>query len=238
MKKKTKIIILCVCALLAVGGIIAASVLVPRYLQDQERKKLVEEYFNTKVASYEKENAEISGVEVAFLGDSLTDGCDVEHYYQGYSVTNRGIGGDTSEGLLSRLKPSAYDAHPQVVVLLIGGNDILRGDSQENLFSNYEKIITGIKENLPDTKTVWCSMTALGKHGAKFNDTVIICNQKIKLLAEKYDCDFVDLFTPLCDVDTREIKEEYTVEGIHLTDAGYQVVSREIKTALYAYLNH
>lgn len=236
MKKKTKIIILCVCALLAVGGIVAASIVLPRYIKDQKLKKLTEEYYNMKVASFEKENPTLSGADVVFLGDSLTDGCDLNKYYPLYTTVNRGISGDTTDGLLNRLKVSAYDVEPTGVVLLIGVNDISRGVKPNDLSDNYEKIITGLKENLPDTIIIWCSMTALGGKSAKYNDTVIICNQKIKLLAEKHGCVFVDLFTPLCDVETREIKEEYTVDGTHLTDAGYQVVSREVKKALEEYL--
>lgn len=230
-----KIIILCVCALLAVGGIVAASIVLPRYIKDQKIKKLTEEYYNTKVESFEKENPTLNDVDIVFLGDSLTDGCDLEKYYPLYNAVNRGISGDTTDGLLNRLKVSAYDVDPTGVVLLIGVNDISSGVKPDELSDNYEKIITGLKENLPDTIIVWCSMTALGGKSAKYNDTVIICNQKIKLLAEKYDCVFVDLFTPLCDVETREIKEEYTTDGTHLTDAGYQVVSREINNTLYNY---
>ena len=235
MKKKTKIIILCVCALLAVGGIVAASIVLPRYIKDQKLKKLTEEYYNMKVASFEKENPTLSGADVVFLGDSLTDGCDLNKYYPLYTTVNRGISGDTTDGLFARLKVSACDVDPKAVVLLIGVNDISRGVKPNELSDHYEKIITGLKENLPDTIIVWCSMTALGGKSAKYNDTVIICNQKIKLLAEKHGCVFVDLFTPLCDVETREIKEEYTVDGTHLTDAGYQVITREINNVLAEY---
>ena len=235
MKKKTKIIILCACALLAVGGIVAASIVLPRYIKDLKIKKLTEEYYYAKVASFEKENTELDDVDIVFLGDSLTDGCDLNKYYPEYSSVNRGISGDTTDGLLNRLKVSAYDVEPTGVVLLIGVNDISRGVKPNDLSDNYEKIITSLKENLPDTIIVWCSMTALGGKSAKYNDTVIICNQKIKLLSEKHGCLFVDLFTPLCDVETREIKEEYTTDGTHLTDAGYQVVTQEINNALYNY---
>ncbi len=235
MKKKTKIILLCVCALLAVGGIVAASIVLPRYIKDQKIKKLTEEYYNTKVESFEKENPTLNDVDIVFLGDSLTDGCDVKKYYPEYTAVNRGISGDTADGLLNRLKVSAYDVEPTGVVLLIGVNDISRGVKPSELYDNYEKIITGLKENLPDTIIIWCSMTALGGKSAKYNDTVIICNQKIKLLAEKHGCVFVDLFTPLCDADTREIREEYTVDGTHLTDAGYQVITQEINNVLFNY---
>lgn len=50
--------------------------------------------------------------DVVFLGDSLTDVFALKKYYPEYSTFNRGISGDTSYGLLSRMKVSAYDALP------------------------------------------------------------------------------------------------------------------------------
>ena len=85
---------------------------------------------------------------------------------------------------------------------------------------------------MPETKVIWCSLTALGDRFAPFNDKFVICNQKIKLMAQKYGCEFVDLFTPLCDEKTGEIVKEYTVEGVHFTHEGYSVVSAEIRSAL------
>ena len=231
--KKTAIVV-AACLVFIVAAVFATVYLINRRndrLLNEERARLVKEYFDNKLTTYEKENAS-SFADIVFLGDSLTDGCDLSLYYPEYSTFNRGIGGDTSYGLLSRLKVSAYDAKPKVIVLLIGGNDILGHKSPESVYENYEKIISGIKENLPETKIVWCSLTAMGNKWAKHNDTAMICNQKIKLLSNKYGCRFVDLFTPLCDVETGEIFPEYTAEGVHFTDAGYKVVSAEIKKAL------
>ncbi|MBO4540036.1 MAG: hypothetical protein J5781_07130 [Clostridia bacterium] len=211
---------------------------VERKSKEEETARLVKEYTDNKLATYARENAENAEYEVVFLGDSLTDGCDLSKYYGEYVASNRGIGGDTSFGLLDRMQVSAYDAHPKTIVLLIGGNDILRGRSLESIYSNYEKIIAGIHEHLPDTKIVWCSLSALGNQWAKHNDTVVICNQKIKLLAQKYGCEFVDIYTPLCDVETDEIREEYTAEGVHFTDEGYKVVSAKIKEKLRNILGH
>ena len=83
------------------------------------------EYYEYKVNLFRQENASLKPgeVEVAFLGDSLTDLCDVKKYYQPYNVVNRGIGGDTTDGLLNRLDVSAYAFQPKVVVVLIGINN-------------------------------------------------------------------------------------------------------------------
>ena len=241
MKRKTIIIISIISAVIVALGVVLFFT-ISNYLNDkkdeEERARLIKEYFDNKIATYEQENATNPNYEIIFLGDSLTDGCDINNYYGEYSASNRGIGGDTTYGLLDRLQVSAYDANPKVIVLLIGGNDILGGKSVESVCDNYEKIITGIQEHLPDTKIVWCSLNVLGDRWAKYNDTCVICNQKIKMLAQKYGCSFVDLYTPLCNLETGEIYQEYTYEGVHLTDKGYLVVSSTLKEYLKDILGH
>ena len=239
---RKKIVVITIIVALAVAACVTGGALIANRIKDEqksaERARLVKEYFEQKIAAYHAENELKPDFEVVFLGDSLTDGCDISKYYPEYVATNRGIGGDTSYGLLERMQVSAYDTNPKVIVLLIGGNDMLGGKSNESIYSNYEKIITGIREKLPETEIVWCSLTAMGSRWAEFNDTAVVINQKIKLLAKKYGCTFVDLFTPLCNVETGEIFAEYTVEGVHFTDDGYRVVTSIVKESLKELLGH
>lgn len=239
MKKRTVILLaVALTAVLAVTLGIGVSNCVAKQRKERERAEAIRAYRENKLSAYAEENAKADGFEVVFLGDSLTDGCDLARYYGEYSVTNRGIGGDTTSGLIERLQISAYDANPRVIVLLIGGNDILGGKSVEEVCANYETILKGIRQNLKDTEIVWCSQTVLGDEWAKHNGTVARCNQRIEALAAQFGCAFVDLYTPLCDPETGEIAAEYTVEGVHLTDAGYRVVSSAIKTQLRNLLGH
>ena len=74
---------------------------------------------------YIEENAtyEDYEVDIAFIGDSLTDGYDVKAYYPDFLVSNRGIGGDTTFDLEGRIQVSLYDLKPKVVVMLIGNSN-------------------------------------------------------------------------------------------------------------------
>ena len=52
-------------------------------------------------------------------------------------------------------------------------------------------------------------------------------------LLKNIDCDYcVVLFDAKRQNYRNEIFADYTIEGVHLTDAGYRVVSAEIKAAL------
>ena len=200
-----------------------------RIKQQKEWEQLFENYYADKISIYQQENEKYADyeVDVAFLGDSLTDGCDLSRYYPDYLCVNRGIGGDTTFGLEKRLKVSAYDLKPKVVVMLIGANNF------DTMFDNYENILIGLKENLPDTQVVLLSLTAMGgEHWGKNNAKACYNNVKIQLLAKEYGFHFVDLFTPLFDYTTGEVREGYTTDGGHFTHEGYLVVTGKVNEKL------
>lgn len=216
-------------AALVIGAIVYFAVILPKQRKDEEWARQVQEYRNAKMEQYRKENAEFQDfeVDVAFLGDSLTDGYALAKYYPQYVTANRGIGGDTTFDLEKRLEVSVYDLQPKVAVMLIGANNM------DTMFENYENILMGLQENLPDTEIVMLSLTAMGGEvwGSK-NQLAAYNNVTIKLLAEKYGFTFVDLYTPLYDVSTREVYEGYTVDGGHFTHEGYEVVTAQITPVL------
>lgn len=228
MKKKWWVVLaLAVC--LVAGAIWFFGSHLPRQRQRQAHAQAVQQYREEKMARYRAENEKYDDyeVEVAFLGDSLTDLYDLEKYYPQYVTSNRGIGGDTTFDLEARLQVSVYDLKPQVLVMLIGANN------PDTMLENYESILQGIRDNLPQTQVVLLSMTAMGgEHWGSRNSQAAYNNVSIKLLAEKYGFTFVDLFTPLYDVSIGEVYEGYTVDGGHFTEVGYTAVTALITPVL------
>ena len=189
---------------------------------------MLQEYRNAKLAAYTAENAarEDYEVDVAFLGDSLTDGYPLEKFYPQLTVANRGIAGDTTTGLLERLQVSLYDLNPKVAVMLIGANNM------DKMFTDYETILAGFRQNVPNTKIILLSLTSMGGQWGKKNQLAAYNNVRIKLLAEKYGYEFVDLYSPLMELNTGEIRPEYTTDGGHLTELGYTVLTEAISPAV------
>jgi lysophospholipase L1-like esterase len=196
--------------------------------QIAEHQQMIKHYYDNKVAQFEEENKSIipGETDVVFLGDSLTDGCDLSLYYPDYTTLNRGIGADTTIGLEKRLDVSVYAVKPKVVVMLIGANNL------STMFDNYEKILLSMKENLPDSRVILVSLTSMGGTWGRNNNLAAFNNVKIKALAEKYGYEFVDVYTPLLNLETNEIYENYTTDGGHLTHEGYLVLTGEIKAVI------
>ena len=152
----------------------------------------------------------------------------VREYYakkiEMYEEENLKYGGETTTGLEERLAVSVYDLKPKVIVMLIGANNM------DQMFSNYERILLGFKENLPKTKVILLSLTAMGgEHWGTKNQLAAYNNVRIKKYADKYGYYYVDLFTPLYDETTEEVYEGYTIDGGHFTKLGYDFVTGLVK---------
>ena len=228
--KKRFWIPLCALALaLITFAIVYFTVILPEKREEEKLQEAVRAYRAAKLEQYVKENAEYDDyeVDVAFIGDSLTDGYDLAKYYPQYVTANRGIGGDTTFGLEERLQVSLYDLKPKVVVMLIGANNM------DSMLQNYESILKGLQENLPESKIVLLSLTAMGgEHWGRKNQLAAYNNVSIKLLAQKYNFAFVDLYSALYDVSIGEVYEGYTIDGGHFTHEGYTVVTAQITPVL------
>ena len=228
--KKRYFIPLCAVALVLLAlAIVYFAIVLPKEREEEELKAAVRAYYDAKLEQYERENVEYEDfeVDVAFIGDSLTDGYDLATYYPQYVTANRGIGGDTTFGVEERLQVSLFDLKPKVVVMLIGANNM------DTMLQNYESILQSLKENLPESEIVLCSLTAMGgEHWGRKNQLAAYNNVSIKLLAQKYGYTYVDLYSALYDVSIGEVYEGYTVDGGHFTHEGYTVVTAQITPVL------
>lgn len=84
------------------------------------------------------------------FGDSLTSGVGVnkEHSYpsqlaklSGLQVINAGVSGETTEQGVSRFNKLLDQLQPDLIILMEGGNDILRNLSMDQTKSNLSKMI-------------------------------------------------------------------------------------------------
>ena len=232
---KKKILLLSLIALLALAlgfGIWSFASYLSDKREREEAERFIREYYENKYVAYQAENERYADyeVDVAFLGDSLTDGYDLAHYYPQYVTANRGIGGETSYGLKDRMQLSAYDLKPKAVVLLIGTNNL------DSMLEDYEDILIGLRENLPDTEIVVVSLSAFGGGFAERNPLAAYNNVIIEKLAQKHGCAFVDIYSPLMDLESGEMRAEYTTDGVHFTAQGYEVITAVLTPAIDAAL--
>ena len=95
---------------------------------------------------------------IVFLGDSITEKWDLPKAFPGLKIANRGIGGDTTRGMLYRLKDNVLDLNPKAIVILAGINDLLQQPkgTPETITSNMHSILDQISKANPSTPVLLC----------------------------------------------------------------------------------
>lgn len=224
MKKKAVIIAICCVFFLAITVALSSD-----WDFNAAPSNTFSAYYNEKVCRFKAENKTAQKGGVVFVGDSLTDSCDLKKYYPDVNSCNRGISGDTVAGVLSRMDVSIFDMKPRVIVILIGINDLNRGFSAEYLVDGYNAILSQIKERLPDAKIILQTlypMNAKILHSLEpAMDDVCAVNAQIPQIVEKYSgCRIADVYSSLVGADNM-LKPEYTTDGLHLSAAGYRTVA-------------
>ena len=88
---------------------------------------------------------------MVFLGDSITQGWGggLGAAFPGMKVANRGISGDTTRGVLIRLKEDVLALHPAAVVLLIGTNDLEEGATPDVVVGNLRLMLAALERHDP-----------------------------------------------------------------------------------------
>jgi len=159
-------------------------------------------------------------VPVVMLGDSLTQRASWAEITGCGFVANRGIGGDVSAGVLRRLD-DVIRLRPAAVFLMIGINDIARKVPNETIVGNVRRTI----ERLNDAGAkVYLTLTLPVTRGyvPKMNPTVAELNTAYIALAKETKATVVD-FRQEMRTEEGALRNDLTVDGIHLNPEGYRV---------------
>ena len=169
---------------------------------------------------------------VVFMGDSITEEWSrlYPNYFEERSYINRGIGGQTTPQMLIRFKQDVVDLRPTVVVILAGTNDIAGNTGPSNV-----KMITDNIFSMATLATAHGIQVVLSSVLPVYRyewspeivdppSTIDAINECLKEYAESNDLYYLDYFSEIVD-DRRGLKKEFTPDGVHPNEKGYELMS-------------
>jgi lysophospholipase L1-like esterase len=167
--------------------------------------------------------------EIVFAGDSLVaDGPWSELYSP---IKNRGIGGETTAGLLDRLD-EVTASRPRKIFFLVGTNCLAADIPVAQVVRNYRKILERVRHESPQTQVFIISVPPVnqrlpaGPVPVHSNATIRALNDRLRALTGEFPgTTFLDVFDALAD-SHGDLRKELTVDGLHLNLDGYLVLGR------------
>jgi lysophospholipase L1-like esterase len=177
-------------------------------------------------------NAYPSGANVIAFGDSLTQGYKVgpgEGWPEQLSaivdrpILNRGLSGDTTGDALARLERDVLAQDPRVVLVCLGGNDMLRRMPVDQQFDNLRTIVRRIQDR-------GALVVLIGTEGFKILDSVDYGARYEALARETGSVYIPDL------MDGVLTDRSSMVDQIHPNGRGYAKIARRIADEAGEYL--
>ena len=198
------------------------------------------------LARYRDENAKIPATErgrVVFMGNSITEGWApfFAKLFPGRPYVGRGISGQTTAQMLLRFRQDVVTLQPAVVVILAGTNDIAGNTGPatlEEIRDNIASMADLARAN--GVHVVLCSVLPVydypWKPGLEPAPKIMTLNSWLKAYADAHDAVYVDLHTAMRD-NRNGLKSDYTYDGVHLSEAGYRMMSTLVEQGIAAALS-
>jgi len=177
---------------------------------------------------------------VVALGDSLTAGLGVaadeafparlqarlRHEGYAYRVVNAGVSGDTTAGGLRRVD-WVLRANPEIVIVALGANDGLRGQSPQAMRANLEAIVARLQAS--GARVLLAGMRLPPNYGAEFTKEF---EAVFPAVARRAKIALVPFLLDGVAADPRLNQPD----GIHPTAAGHQMIADHVWPYLRALL--
>lgn len=190
------------------------------------------------------EKAQRGGIDLYFEGDSITRrwGTSDAQYREfldnwrrnffGWNAGNFGWGADTVQNILWRLTNGEFDGvQPKAVVLLAGTNNV--GATVRNgveaavvaeVADGIRAIVNVMREKAPNATVIVTGVTPRRDRdgGASAMPTIDAINVRLATLADGRRVRYININDRLAD-GNGVLRDGVTVDGLHLSVAGYQI---------------
>jgi lysophospholipase L1-like esterase len=180
--------------------------------------------------------------EVLFMGDSITDFWrNAEGAYAGkavfdthfghWKVANFGIAGDTTQGVLFRLRDGeGAGFSPRAVMLMIGTNNTARNSAAE-IAEGIGAIVLELQKDFPRAKILLLGVFPRSRANDPVRATIAEINRTIARLHDGDRVHYLDIGQNFLDAEGN-IPTDVMSDGLHPSAKGYEIWAKAVSEPL------
>lgn len=178
--------------------------------------------------------------DLVFLGDSITQGWEKagkpvwDEFYGSRKGVNLGFGGDSTQHVLWRIENGEFDGiKPQVIVLLIGTNNVRHSDrTEDEIAGGVQEILKRLEEKVPESKVL---LLGILPRGHTSDDAMRVkcqaVNERLAKLDDGKRVIYLDIGTQLLESDGT-LSSDVAPDMLHLSEKGYRIMAEAIEPKL------
>ena len=129
------------------------------------------------------------------------------------SLTNRGVNGDLTSGMLLRFREDVIELRPNYVFILGGTNDLGWGFPVEEVFTNITRMFDMATHN--GIEPVGCTIPSVLGWDEGIPPRLEL-NRLLMCFCYERKVPCANLFVATCDLETKRLRSDYSSDGLHL----------------------
>jgi len=172
---------------------------------------------------------------ILFVGSSsFTKWKDVQDYFPGYTIINRGFGGSSLPDVIRYANDIIIPYHPKQLVIYCGDNDFAASDTvtAQIVLDRFKKLFSIIRKKLPAANIVYISIKPSPSR-ARLMAKGEEANNSIKnFLAKQKNTSFVDVYHLMLGENGRPLPSIFLADSLHMNANGYAIWKKAIEPHL------
>ena len=172
---------------------------------------------------------------ILFVGSSsFRKWTDVQSYFPGYKIINRGFGGSTLPDVIAYANEIILPYNAKQIVIYCGENDFAVSDSVSAslVFMRFKVLYNLIRKKFPNVTIDFISIKPSPSR-QKLIPKMATANEMIKkFLANKPNTGFIDVYHKMLKPDGMPMDDIFLEDKLHMTAKGYKIWQKEIQLYL------
>jgi lysophospholipase L1-like esterase len=162
---------------------------------------------------------------ILFVGSStFRKWANVQSYFPGYTIINRGFGGSTLPDVIRYAGDIIFPYHPKQIVIYCGDNDLASSDSVTAtiVFNRFVRLYNLIRGRMKDVDIVYISIKPSPSR-QRLMPKMEEANDLIRDFMAKYShAVFVDVYHPMLTPKGQPSDSLFLADKLHMNEKGYK----------------
>lgn len=168
---------------------------------------------------------------ILFVGSSSIRMWKTAERFKGLPVINRGFGGAHISDVNHFLHETVLRYGPSVIVFYAGDNDVEAGKSSDQVLADYEAFVRRVGDANPSTQIVYLAIKPSLARWARWPE-MRAANAGVRSYSARANLHYADVATPMLGTDGEPRAELFVSDGLHLSEAGYDLWTSVVMEAL------